>query len=383
MCGSYLFNGHATDAIPKEPELDVDETIVIRVDSGETLSEIATRYGVTVDELKQWNRIENPDLIRTGQTIIIHSDGYTPPESVWAEAAFFFGVLAVLVFLLRPKPKPRSFPVVSPSFATPPPSTQPLQSESVSNSSPTIIVPPAHPGHLPIHPPKRKVITTPAPAPAPQVNEGERLVRRELTRRYSDWMLLNDVLLPSGYGTTQIDHILVSPGCVFLVETKDMNGWVFGSPGKKQWTQSFAAGHRSRSIGIKSKQFSFYNPMMQNEGHSKALINLGIELWLLRPIAVFVGNAELKTPDKFLPFAEHEKTASQELTWRMRGVICMSLTELHSYIAFSTRSASNPNMTRQTMESILAKIKSAAIPPTAETHARHVEYTRFVKREAQ
>ena len=35
---------------------------------------------------------------------------------------------------------------------------------------------------------------------------------------------------------SQIDHILVSPGGVFLIETKDMNGWVFGSPGQKQWT---------------------------------------------------------------------------------------------------------------------------------------------------
>ena len=42
-------------------------------------------------------------------------------------------------------------------------------------------------------------------------------------RHYRDRMLLNDVLLPSGQGTTQIDHILVSPGGVFLIETKDMN----------------------------------------------------------------------------------------------------------------------------------------------------------------
>ena len=88
------------------------------------------------------------------------------------------------------------------------------------------------------------------PSSAPKANDGELLVRLELMRHYRDWMLLNDVLLPSGQGTTQIDHILVSPGGVFLIETKDMNGWVFGNPGQKQWTQSFAAGRRSRKSGI-------------------------------------------------------------------------------------------------------------------------------------
>ena len=147
----------------------------------------------------------------------------------------------------------------------------------------------------------------------------------------------------SGEGTTQIDHILVSPGGVFLIETKDMNGWVFGSPGQKQWTQSFAAGRRSRKSGINSKQLTFYNPPLQNEGHAKALVNLGIVgRWWLRPIVVFVGDAELKTADKFLPFDEHEKIASQNRAWRMRGVICMSLADLHRYIAFSVDAPSNP-----------------------------------------
>ena len=60
---------------------------------------------------------------------------------------------------------------------------------------------------------------------APKENRGERFVRRKLKRRYGDWILLNDVMLPSGQGTTQIDHILVSPGGVVVIETKNMNGW--------------------------------------------------------------------------------------------------------------------------------------------------------------
>ena len=221
------------------------------------------------------------------------------------------------------------------------------------------------------------------PSSTPKANDGELLVHLELMRHYRDWILLNDVLLPTGEGTTQIDHILVSPGGVFLIETKDMNGWVFGSPGQKQWTQSFAAGRWSRKFGIKSKQFAFYNPLLQNEGHAKALVNLGIvDRWWLRPIVVFVGEAELKTADKFLPFDEHEKTASQNRAWRMRGVICMSLADLHRYIAFSVDAPSNPGLTRQSMETVCTKIRAAAIPVTADSHSRHVEFVRSVKEKA-
>ncbi|MCY3687404.1 MAG: NERD domain-containing protein [Gammaproteobacteria bacterium] len=360
--------------------MDEEDIITVHVGSGETLSEIAIRYGVTIDELQRWNRIEDPNLIQTGQTIVVHPDGYSLLEPAWIEGAFFLGVFAVLLFLLRPKPKSRPYPVTVRRFASPPHGTQSLKAQGVFRSNPTITIPPVYPSNLPLQAPKSKILH----APSPEVNDGERRVRRELARSYRDWILLNDVLLPSGNnGTAQIDHILISPGCVFLVETKDMNGWVFGSPGEKQWTQTFAAGHQSRRFGIKSKRYSFYNPLRQNEGHSRALTNLRIvDLWRLRPVTVFVGDAELKTADKFLPFDEHEKKASKDLNWRMRGVICMNLADLHRYIKFSVSPVSRPNMTRQTMEAIFAKIKSAAIPSTAESHARHVEYARHVKGEA-
>ena len=329
-------------------EPDVNEIIVTHVDPGETLSEIAARYGVSVDALQRWNRIEDPDLLQIGQRIVVYKAVDAPESStsegavsqatpgsdvvvgswdVWVAGAI---VLALLLILFRHK--------------------------------------------------RGAVIQ---PSSTPKANDGELLIRLELIRHYRDWILLNDVLLPSGEGTTQIDHILVSPGGVFLIETKDMNGWVFGSPGQKRWTQSFAAGRWSRKVGIKSKQFTFYNPLLQNEGHAKALVNLGIVgRWWLRPIVVFVGDAELKTADKFLPFDEHEKIASQNRAWRMGGVICMSLADLHRYIAFSVDAPSNPGSTRQSMETVCTKIRAAAIPVTADSHSRHVEFVRSAKEQA-
>ena len=49
--------------------------------------------------------------------------------------------------------------------------------------------------------------------------------------------LIKNVTLPTEDGTTQIDHILVSKYGIFVIETKNMKGWIFGSPNQKQWTQ--------------------------------------------------------------------------------------------------------------------------------------------------
>lgn len=52
------------------------------------------------------------------------------------------------------------------------------------------------------------------------------------------YILLNDLTLPDGEGaTTQIDHLLLSPFGVFVIETKNYKGWIFGSERQKQWTQ--------------------------------------------------------------------------------------------------------------------------------------------------
>lgn len=52
------------------------------------------------------------------------------------------------------------------------------------------------------------------------------------------YILLNDCTLPDGLGgTTQIDHILLSPYGIFVIETKNYKGWIFGSARQKMWTQ--------------------------------------------------------------------------------------------------------------------------------------------------
>ena len=91
--------------------------------------------------------------------------------------------------------------------------------------------------------------------------------------------------LPTEDGTTQIDHIIVSKYGIFVVETKNMNGWIFGSERQKMWTQQIYR-HKTK----------FQNPLHQNYKHVKTLENaLDIEPEKIVSVIVFVGEATFKT----------------------------------------------------------------------------------------
>ncbi|MDE0452353.1 MAG: NERD domain-containing protein [Gammaproteobacteria bacterium] len=374
----------------------MNEAIVTHVEQGETLSEIAVRYDVSVDALQRWNGIENPDLLLVGQRIVVYPAADSPePDVATVSWEVWLGGALVLAFLLlrlrrkrrRATPAPRAPSPYRPqrrSVASASRAPSPYQPQQQRSATPAF-----HPPLL--SPPQRRKAAGQQGAiqrasfdaeavPTQQANGGERFVGSELMRCYREWILINDVLLPTSSGTTQIDHILVSPTAVFLIETKEMNGWVFGSPGQEQWTQSFAAGRWSRKVGIKSWQFKFYNPLRQNEGHARALVKLGIvDRWRLRPVVTFVGGAQLKTAEKFLPFDEHENIANENSTWRMRGVVCMGISALHRYIEFSVNASSSPGWTRRQMEMIRDKIRANEIPVTAESLAKHVHFVKSVK----
>ena len=95
----------------------------------------------------------------------------------------------------------------------------------------------------------------------------------------------HDVIIPSSHGTTQIDHILVSPFGVFVVETKNYKGWIYGSADQSSWIQ----------VIYKSK-YKFQNPLRQTYRHKKVLSKyLGVEESTIQPVISFVGDVEFKT----------------------------------------------------------------------------------------
>lgn len=70
--------------------------------------------------------------------------------------------------------------------------------------------------------------------------------------------------------STQIDHLIVSPYGIFVIETKNHKGWVFGDINSKVWTQVLSGEANWRAYGGHD-HYTFYNPVKQNMGHLQEL----------------------------------------------------------------------------------------------------------------
>lgn len=115
---------------------------------------------------------------------------------------------------------------------------------------------------------------------------GERAVSSILSRLDRDkYMVLNNVMLKISDKTTQIDHIVVSNYGIFVIETKNYKGWIYGDEHSQHWTQV-----------IYKRKEKLYNPIRQNLGHIKALKEHLKEFPNIPfySIIVFTLNADLK-----------------------------------------------------------------------------------------
>jgi len=153
---------------------------------------------------------------------------------------------------------------------------------------------------------------------------------------------LNNVTLPlANGGSTQIDHVIVSVYGIFVIETKNYKGWIYGSENQKQWTQSFPNGSK----------FKFQNPLRQNYLHIKTLADLlGLELSYFHSMVAFIGECELKTRDE-LP--EHVLTS---------GMI--------SYV----KKKQDKLLTEDEVTSIVEQIESNRFSKSWRTNRQHKSY---------
>lgn len=88
--------------------------------------------------------------------------------------------------------------------------------------------------------------------------------------------------------TTEIDVLLICPNGLFVFESKNYGGWIFGNEVNKTWTQTFPAGRGN------SHKEHFYNPIMQNASHIKYLKRLVGENVPIQSVIVFSDRCTLK-----------------------------------------------------------------------------------------
>ena len=119
---------------------------------------------------------------------------------------------------------------------------------------------------------------------------GEKVVSGKLKRLSKDkYIVMDDVTIPTANGSTQIDHLIISVYGIFVIETKNYNGWIYGDEYGEYWTQNI--------YGTKNE---LYNPVLQNAGHVRAVRRALKEFEPLPivPIVAFSGKAELKVKVK-------------------------------------------------------------------------------------
>lgn len=129
--------------------------------------------------------------------------------------------------------------------------------------------------------------------------KGEERAHRILTNLPDGYTILDDVILTTNKGTTQIDHIVVSKYGAFVIEVKNYRGDIYGNDNREDWTQlivtpvTYSRSIKTYTYVTKNK---FYNPVKQAVGHAYAVQKQLTEWPHLKviPIVVFVGKAVLK-----------------------------------------------------------------------------------------
>ena len=137
-----------------------------------------------------------------------------------------------------------------------------------------------------------KITSTPLLALRNDVGKyGEYLIYKKL-RNYETKLgakFLFNVYIPKENGeTTEIDVLMICSKGIFVFESKNYSGWIFGNESQRNWTQVLPKG-RGRSNKEK-----FFNPIMQNRGHIKHLKSLVGEDIPMRSIIAFSERCTLK-----------------------------------------------------------------------------------------
>jgi len=92
-------------------------------------------------------------------------------------------------------------------------------------------------------------------------NYGELLCYKALFMTPGKRDFLHNCYVPTAKGFSEIDLLMIHDTGLYVVESKNYSGWIFGDENQKEWTQCLAGGKKNK----------FYNPVWQNKGHMDAL----------------------------------------------------------------------------------------------------------------
>jgi len=115
-----------------------------------------------------------------------------------------------------------------------------------------------------------------------------KLLERQLSAEYKHYR--NLVLKTNRGDLTEIDHLVVSPFGIFVIEVKNYEGWIFGAEYESHWVlQHFRRKHQ------------FQNPLRQNYKHTEAVaylleIDSNTDTDIIYSVVAFSRRAQFKNP---------------------------------------------------------------------------------------
>jgi hypothetical protein len=127
---------------------------------------------------------------------------------------------------------------------------------------------------------------------------GEYKIDIQLDQLPNDCRYLSDLLIKnpkakSGY--SQIDHVVLTPYGIFVIETKNYQGTIYGGKDRKTWSVN--------------GKFKMMNPFVQNYGHIKALASLIDQKYQ----NFFISMVSFTKRSTFKVDLDYRKIASNEL----------------------------------------------------------------------
>lgn len=173
------------------------------------------------------------------------------------------------------------------------------------------------------------------------------------------YKVINDVLISMKSGkTSQIDHVVVSIYGIFVIETKNYKGWIFGQENSNQWTQV-----------IYNRKENFLNPVRQNKGHVQALQELLSDFPsnIYIPIVTFGVKATLKEVNVDSEVVYTPKLVKTIHKYKKKVLSVEDMEDIYSRIAFANRTDKKARKAhvqgiKESMRSKPAKIKKNLCP---------------------
>ena len=119
---------------------------------------------------------------------------------------------------------------------------------------------------------------------------GESAVTNTLAKIQGNQKIINDIFINDNGKSRQIDHIFINPKGVFVIETKNFAGSIYGKETSNEWTQY-----------LNNKPYKFKNPIFQNYAHKKIVSQVIGDEKNVTAIVAFTDKCKLKVIGKRNP----------------------------------------------------------------------------------